>query len=319
MRALATSGLVLEPLTVAHAEAMFELLSDLDLYRYLDDLPPASVEQLRNRYARLESRASADGKQRWLNWVVREPGQPPMGYVQATVLDNGSAWVAYLLGSRHRGRGHATQATAAMLEHLESDCGASRQIANVEAENLRSIRLLERLGFRAATAAEAAEHEPTATERIFVRGRPAVDRAPGRLRQAGRADVPAMHRVRLSVRENRLVSDVSERDYPPAIEQTGRGWVIEVDGAVVGFAIGNARSANIWALFVAPEHEGRGHGRRLHDAMVEWLFAQGLERLWLSTEPGTRAERFYRAAGWVSEGLLANGEASFSLARRMAP
>ncbi|MCE9658458.1 MAG: GNAT family N-acetyltransferase [Burkholderiales bacterium] len=169
MRSLETAGLLLEPLTVAHAEAMFEVLSDPALYRYLDDPPPTGVEPLRERYARLERRASADGRQRWLNWVVREPGEPPLGYVQATVLEDGSAWVAYLLASRQWGRGLATRATAAMLEHLAADYGVSRWLAIVEVENLRSIRLLERLGFRAMSADEAAGHEPTATERLFVR------------------------------------------------------------------------------------------------------------------------------------------------------
>lgn len=56
--------------------------------------------------------------------------------------------------------------------------------------------------------------------------------------------------------------------------------------------------ANIWALFVDPGLEGRGAGRALHDAMIDWIFGEGLERVWLGTEPGTRAERFYRSAGW---------------------
>ena len=171
MRTLQADGLVLEPLTAAHAEAMFALLSDPALYRYIDEAPPADADSLRARFARLERRVSADGRQRWLNWVVCVPGRPPLGYVQATVLDNGSAWVAYLLGSAHQGRGHATRATAAMLTHLESEHGTSRLLANVEVENLPSIRLLQRLGFRAATPAEAARHEPTASERIFVRER----------------------------------------------------------------------------------------------------------------------------------------------------
>ncbi len=80
MRTLEADGLVLEPLTVAHAEAMFALLSDPALYRYIDEAPPADVDHLRARYARLERRESADGRQRWLNWVVRAPGQPPLGY-----------------------------------------------------------------------------------------------------------------------------------------------------------------------------------------------------------------------------------------------
>jgi len=169
MRALEADGLLLEPLTAAHAEAMFPLLSDPALFRYIDEAPPADLGQLRARYARLERRTSADGRQRWLNWVLRLPEQPPLGFVQATVLADGSAWVAYLLGSAHHGRGYATRATAAMLAHLESEYGTRLLLANVEADNLPSIRLLQRLGFRAATPAEAAPHQPTANERIFVR------------------------------------------------------------------------------------------------------------------------------------------------------
>lgn len=123
-----------------------------------------------------------------------------------------------------------------------------------------------------------------------------------------------MHRVRHSVRENRLVSaTITEKDYIPALEQTGRGWVVEVDGSVVAFAIGNAHTGNIWALFVDPQHERRGHGRALHDVMVAWLFSRGVPQLWLSTDPNTRAERFYRAAGWQYAGMLPTGEMRFEL------
>ena len=124
-----------------------------------------------------------------------------------------------------------------------------------------------------------------------------------------------MHRIRMAVRENRLrTSVVTEEHYVPAIETLGRGWVAEVEGRIVGFAIGNGETGNIWALFVDPEHEGRGHGRALHDVMVEWLFSRGLRHLWLGTDPGTRAERFYRAAGWRHTGNAANGEALYELA-----
>ncbi len=138
------------------------------------------------------------------------------------------------------------------------------------------------------------------------------------LRQATRADIPGMHRVRLAVRENRLTSGaITEADYAPAIETTGRGWVIVEDGVeggeVRGFAVGNATSGDIWALFVDPLHEGRGFGRRLHDAMVTWLFAQGLPRLRLGTEPGTRAQRFYERAGWRRTGSGERGEVAYEL------
>ena len=133
------------------------------------------------------------------------------------------------------------------------------------------------------------------------------------LRQANRADFAQMHRVRLAVRENRLLSTITEADYVTEIEKTGRGWVIEVDGAIVAFAVGNAQTGNIWALFVAPEHERRGYGRQLHDLMVEWLFQQKVEPLWLTTGPGTRAQKFYEAAGWRLQRIEPNGEARYEL------
>jgi GNAT superfamily N-acetyltransferase len=136
------------------------------------------------------------------------------------------------------------------------------------------------------------------------------------LRQARRDDIAAMHRVRLAVRENRLTSDiVSEASYTPAIESEGRGWVVESAGEIVAFAIGNAGTGNIWALFVDPRHERRGYGRLLHDTMVDWLWSQGLDRLWLTTSPGTRAQRFYEMAGWQCAGSTRSGELRYELTR----
>jgi hypothetical protein len=60
----------------------------------------------------------------------------------------------------------------------------------------------------------------------------------------------------MAVHENRLVSTlITEEHYASAIEVTGRGWVAEDQGAVIGFAIGSAVTGNIWALFVHPDHE----------------------------------------------------------------
>ena len=126
------------------------------------------------------------------------------------------------------------------------------------------------------------------------------------LRQATRGDYAGMHRVRLAVRENPLGDPgrFTDADYADALENTGRGWVVENAAGIVAFAVGNAVTGNIWALFVDPAHERQGHGRRLHDAMVHWLGSRGLRLLWLTTTPGTRAEGFYRALGWRDCGTV---------------
>ena len=131
-------------------------------------------------------------------------------------------------------------------------------------------------------------------------------------RQATRADIPGMHVVRLAVRENPLTtSAIQEEHYVPAIESTGRGWVIEEQDEVVAFAVGNSITGNIWALFVHPDHEGKGYGTALQNVMVNWLFEQGLLRLNLETGTGTRAQGFYEATGWSFVGINDKGEALY--------
>jgi GNAT superfamily N-acetyltransferase len=134
------------------------------------------------------------------------------------------------------------------------------------------------------------------------------------IRQAVFQDTPAVHAIRLSVHENVLRSpDVTGPAYLRAIEVTGRGWVAEEDGKVAGFGVGNRDTGNVWALFVRPECEGRGYGKALQAAMLEWLFAQGVHRACLTTQPRTRAERFYRHGGWRFVRICANGEAEYEL------
>jgi GNAT superfamily N-acetyltransferase len=85
----------------------------------------------------------------------------------------------------------------------------------------------------------------------------------------------------------------------------------EADGPVAGFAAGDARDGTIWALFVAPGHEGKGIGRALLRAACDTLRAAGYARASLSTDSGTRAERHYRADGWTVTGRNDKGELVF--------
>jgi GNAT superfamily N-acetyltransferase len=99
------------------------------------------------------------------------------------------------------------------------------------------------------------------------------------------------------------------------LEDAGRGWVATAGGRMLGFAIADLRSQSVWALFVDRAAEGRGIGRRLHEVMVEWLFQCGARAITLGTDAGTRAERFYRTAGWQHIGADARGEAQFEMTR----
>jgi len=166
MERVADAALVLEPLEPRHAEAMYRILCDPELHRYMDNPPPASLDALRERYRLLERRTSPDGLQHWLNWIVIPVDGEPIGFVQATV-EATTAWIAYTLARADWGRGHATRACQLMIANLVERYGVERLMAVAEAENARSIRLLERLGF--ALAADTANVTLTPSERLFVR------------------------------------------------------------------------------------------------------------------------------------------------------
>lgn len=165
-RFIASAGLTLEPQTAAHAAEMFAVLSDPAIYEYENE-PPPSVEWLRARFARLESRRSADGRERWLNWVIRPPTSELIGYVQATVRANGRAAIAYQLASAHWGRGLATQAVRAMVGELAKSHGVHTLTAVFKRENHRSRRLLERIGFGLASPQGHAEHQVEPGEQLM--------------------------------------------------------------------------------------------------------------------------------------------------------
>lgn len=126
-----------------------------------------------------------------------------------------------------------------------------------------------------------------------------------------------MHRIRMSVQENQLTDPtvVQPHHYREMLNEHGRGWVAKDDGRMVGFAAADLTRFNIWALFVDPGFEGRGVGRQLHETMMDWFFAAGAERVWLSTDHGTRAERFYQSAGWRYAGSQPNGEVRYEMSR----
>ena len=128
-------------------------------------------------------------------------------------------------------------------------------------------------------------------------------------------DIKQMQVVRNAVTENVLSNPdlIKDADYIPFITLNGKGWVCEIDEQIVGFAIVDIKEKNIWALFVHPNFEAKGIGKQLHTIMMDWYFTKTKETLWLSTEPKSRAETFYRMNGWLEVGTYGKGEVKFEM------
>src|SRR5690348_13888256 len=97
------------------------------------------------------------------------------------------------------------------------------------------------------------------------------------------------------------------RDRLSTMPDHARSWLIEQEVRLVGFAVTNrsgdddasATTAEVSALYLAPEAVGRGSGRVLFAHAVEDFRQRGFEQATLWVLANNRlARRFYEAAGW---------------------
>lgn len=135
------------------------------------------------------------------------------------------------------------------------------------------------------------------------------------IREAKIGDIKQIQIVRNSVTENTLSNSnlVTDEDCKEFITVRGKGWVCEMNNQIVGFAIADLKANNIWALFIDPKFEKKGIGRQLHKIMLDWYFSQTKNKVWLGTAFNTRAEQFYRKAGWAEAGTHGTKEIKFEM------
>lgn len=135
------------------------------------------------------------------------------------------------------------------------------------------------------------------------------------IREANIGDIKQIQIVRNAVKENTLSNPnlVTDEDCRIFITERGKGWVCEKDSQIVGFSIVDLKDHTIWALFVHPKFDKQGIGRQLHNKMLDWYFSQTNKTVWLGTAPNTRAETFYKKAGWKVVGVHGKREVKFEM------
>lgn len=154
---LETPRLILEPLVASHAAALYAALQVPELYTFIPQDPPPSPHGLEARYAALSTRRSSDGREEWLNWVMRQRATDAyIGTVEVTVRADCTATLAYLVVPPFWRQGYATEACTRVLAHLFDVYRVSRVAAEIDTRNAASIHLAEALGFtRVATTPKA--------------------------------------------------------------------------------------------------------------------------------------------------------------------
>jgi RimJ/RimL family protein N-acetyltransferase len=154
-----TTRLELDPLRLEHARQMAPLLADPALYTHIGGRPPSEAE-LAAQYARQVRGASADGRQGWLNWVMRlRPERLPVGLVQATLTGRRpryAAELAWIVGSPYQGSGLATEGARAVMAWLGA-AGCASFSAHIHPANTASAIVARRLGLVESALVEGGE------------------------------------------------------------------------------------------------------------------------------------------------------------------
>jgi RimJ/RimL family protein N-acetyltransferase len=143
---IVTERLELRPLEPDDADAMAAVLDDERLHDFTGGRPLAP-DELRAQYERLARGGPEDGSEQWCNWIVRvAPERQPVGYIQATVTDEGrAAAVAWVIGVPWQGRGYAAEAAIAIVDWLV-DAGVDSVEAHIHPDHEASGRVATRAG-----------------------------------------------------------------------------------------------------------------------------------------------------------------------------
>ncbi len=147
---LETERLILRPFTEADAEDFAERRSDPETAMYQAWRVPYSVDKaLALIREGLHHEGLVPGGWHQLDVERRADGRT-VGDVAVYLHEHGhTAEIGYTLHTWARRKGYATEAAAALIEHLITVHGVHRIEAATHPDNERSIGVLTRLGFRA--------------------------------------------------------------------------------------------------------------------------------------------------------------------------
>ena len=334
---LTTERLVLRAPVLADLDAIVARRNDPEVARYQDWIVPHPRERSEARLnAAIEQGGLADGE--WWSVAVCLAGDDrPIGDLAVKITAGWrTAEIGYSFDSDRWGSGYATEAVAAMLDHLFDDRGILRVAATLHPDNVASAMLLERLGFL---------HEGVTKESFWLGDGPdaqntdesfygltKTQREAWRARATGRPDdvqlVAVTHENQRKVgdlvthhSQDQMVAPVVYSFADALFPAPHEGhpvrptlWAIEADGDLAGFVMiadvtEHHPEPYLWRLLIDRRFQRRGIGARACDLVEEHCRSQGASSITVSWVPGRGSpEPFYLRRRYVPTGRVEDGE-----------
>ena len=333
---LRTDRLLIRGAAPEDADALFERRNEPEVARYQSWTVPYPPERVDAMLADLDALDGPTDDEWWMATVVEIATGTIVGDLALRLSwDGRAAELGYTLHPRFWGRGYATEAVEALVDHLVDREGVRRLSAMTHPDNMASVRVLERVGFAYegrtvesyfegpgpdAEATDDLHFGLTAAQRAAWLDRSVDPPDDVRLVEIGVATQRAVADLETHYSQRRFVASVA-RSYGdalfPAVVDGAPvvPWLraVVADGEMAGFAMvafGTAHSdPHLWRFLIDRRHQGRGIGARALELVEEAMRAGGHGALGLSWVEGLGSpEPFYRSRGYEPTGETIDGE-----------
>jgi len=144
---LETEHLVVRELALSDMDALFELYSYEGMTDYMEGLYPYE-EEYEYQKAYIANMYRFFGYGMWLVFEKETGKLVGRAGVEHREELNGELELGYAIGTPWQGMGYATEVCLGILEYIREELGFEEVCSLVEQDNVASVHLLEKLGFR---------------------------------------------------------------------------------------------------------------------------------------------------------------------------
>jgi glyoxylase I family protein len=141
---LKTARLVLRPMRLSDAEALYPIFSDGETLRYWAHRPVSALEEVQDIIARNLPPQNAPQS----SFAITREGRS-VGVVNFYRQQDGMAGLGYILDKRMWGQGYVSEAIEAALDHGFGTLGLHRIWLEIDPRNFGSVRVAQKCGFAA--------------------------------------------------------------------------------------------------------------------------------------------------------------------------
>ena len=140
-----TERRTLKPLTMVYLESTHRYASNAEITRYMAFLPNRSLEETQAFIRDAEAEWAKPDPSYW-EFAILKDGVHIGGASMFALDEPGGAELGWILDPRFWGHGYATEAARGVMDFGRGRWGFTKFIAQCDAENAASARVMERLG-----------------------------------------------------------------------------------------------------------------------------------------------------------------------------